>query len=250
VKEVLNRYETFARAIPEGRLQLAGPTCFAPVIEEACRIVAEEDMAYHILVIIADGQVSDPKPTGPTARAIVNASYFPISIVVVGVGDGPWDTMEEFDDELPDRKFDNFQFVCYNDVLKQAKKLAKRGVVEGLRDSTESVQGFLDAQFALAALMEVPDQYTFIQEMGLLSSVPTRGYDPRNITSARASAVLPCPLSEDGTGGAATRVSPPSSPSGASGVSGDVAEDFPAVPRESEGVDDPPPAYDKSEPES
>merc|ERR1712093_390664 len=72
---------------------LSGPTSFAPVIREAIKIVREEH-SYHILVIIADGQVTDAGPHGETARAIIEASEYPLSIVVVGVGDGPWETME------------------------------------------------------------------------------------------------------------------------------------------------------------
>jgi hypothetical protein len=97
-QEVINRYTEITP-----RVVLAGPTSFAPIIYQALEIV-KQAQSYHILLIIADGQVTSE---ADTVRAIVDASSFPLSIVVVGVGDGPFDMMEEFDDGLPQRKFDN-----------------------------------------------------------------------------------------------------------------------------------------------
>ena len=61
---------------------------------------------------------------------------------------GPWDLMEEFDDGLPQRKFDNFQFVNFHKVLVRAENR--------------------DVEFALAALMEIPDQFLEIRRLNLL----------------------------------------------------------------------------------
>uniref|UniRef100_A0A5B7BLN3 RING-type domain-containing protein n=1 Tax=Davidia involucrata TaxID=16924 RepID=A0A5B7BLN3_DAVIN len=141
-------------------LQLSGPTSYAPVVEAAIDIVEKSGGQYHVLVIIADGQVTRSVNTSDgqlspqeekTINSIVNASSYPLSIVLVGVGDGPWEDMKKFDDRIPAREFDNFQFVNFTGIMS--------------KDATPSQK---ETAFALAALMEIPIQYKAATEFGIL----------------------------------------------------------------------------------
>ncbi|KAB2051803.1 hypothetical protein ES319_A12G078700v1 [Gossypium barbadense] len=145
-EEALARYKEI---VPH--IKLAGPTSFAPIINASIDIVDSSNGQYHVLVIIADGQVTR-NPDVPRGRlspqeqetvdSIIAASHYPLSIILIGVGDGPWDSMQQFDDNIPHRAFDNFQFVNFTKIMSENTETSKK-----------------EAAFALAALMEIPYQY-------------------------------------------------------------------------------------------
>ncbi|KAI5428265.1 E3 ubiquitin-protein ligase rglg1, variant 3, partial [Lathyrus oleraceus] len=112
-----------------------------------------------------------------TVDAIVEASKYPLSIILIGVGDGPWDMMEEFQDNIPTRAFDNFQFVNFTEIMANNISLSRK-----------------EAAFALAAFMKIPSQYKAAIELHLLGSrkanapkrvsLPTPSYDSVSIGSS------------------------------------------------------------------
>lgn len=67
---------------------------------------------------------------------------------MVGIGDGPWLQMNNFDDKLPARHFDNFNFVNFSLLKSQHSDISA---------------------FCLAALMEIPEQFHYIKK-SLLST--------------------------------------------------------------------------------
>ncbi|XP_057303444.1 copine-3-like [Hydractinia symbiolongicarpus] len=81
------------------QVQLYGPTNVAPIINHVAKfaysmIQNQEHTAsnYFILLLITDGVISD---MDDTVSAIVNASYLPMSLIIVGVGGADFAQMDE-----------------------------------------------------------------------------------------------------------------------------------------------------------
>lgn len=139
VQQVLACYKHAATSVI-----LSGPTSFVPIIRKCIELV-QETKQYHILLIVADGKMTDQEFS---TKAIVEASKYPISIIMVGVGDGPWDSMLDFESSIRGRKFSNFHFVDYHRAISACKNTGEA--------------------LLLATLSEVPDQYRTIKKLGYI----------------------------------------------------------------------------------
>lgn len=93
---VLSAYRS---ALPQ--ISLSGPTYFAPLINQFIKNIIEEKnkMTYHILMILTDGMIND---MDDTIDALVEASYMPVSVIIIGIGMNDFGNMDILDaDEHP-----------------------------------------------------------------------------------------------------------------------------------------------------
>jgi hypothetical protein len=66
-------------------VRLAGPTNFAPTIQSVNHVARSQPNTYTVLLIITDGEITD---MDRTIDAIVGCDDGPMSIIIVGVGNG------------------------------------------------------------------------------------------------------------------------------------------------------------------
>lgn len=132
--EVLQRYRAATPSI-----KLSGPRSFAPAIRATVDVVRRQPtLRHHVLVLITSGvPASEEETRAAVAEAAtwpictLQAGYFKhdqacssnnvraphhIAIVVVGVGDGPWDAFEAIEGDIESIQrsaVPNFQFVDF-----------------------------------------------------------------------------------------------------------------------------------------
>ncbi|EFO65522.1 Copine I [Giardia lamblia P15] len=139
-------YQAYKRIASQ--VEMSGPTTFAPMIEQAIEICKADPRQFYILVILTDGDVSDVELD---MKALIKASNYPLEIIAIGFGDGPFKTMKIFDDKVRDRKFDNFQFVNFTEIERKSVKCENPELI-----------------LATAMMQELPDAYKCIKKLKYL----------------------------------------------------------------------------------
>lgn len=106
-----------------------GPTYFSDLLKTVVNIIKEEinlgTIKYYILMILTDGLINDMEET---RNALVQASEYPLSVIIIGIGNADFGNMTELDgDVLPVTnkkeekvKRDIVQFVPFNKFKKKA----------------------------------------------------------------------------------------------------------------------------------
>lgn len=129
----------YQRALQQANLY--GPTHFAEILKSvndyaASEPVTQDRQKFHICVIITDGIINDMEKT---IDEIVRGSELPVAIIIIGVGDADFDSMEVLDGDEEAlyskyyRKYmaaDIVQFVPFNDFKHNPHLLAKETLME------------------------------------------------------------------------------------------------------------------------
>eukprot|EP00794_Sanderia_malayensis_P019197 gene19197-21119_t len=136
---------------------LYGPTNFSPVINQVAMLATQNETInpgrkYFVLLILTDGEISD---MAQTKRAIVQASYLPMSIIIVGVGRAGFDAMKELDGD--------------DQGLSCNGKYAERDIVQFVSfNKFLHHNAMMGSALAREVLAEVPDQLcSYMKKRGL-----------------------------------------------------------------------------------
>lgn len=144
-------FQLYRQVLPS--LQFSGPTYFAPIIIECCKTVeaarSQGYFGYTVLTILTDGVIND---MAQAISAMITASTFPISIVVVGIGNEDFSAMDVLDS---DKGF-----------LRQGDKVAKRDMVQFVKFNDH---GMSLESLGIAMLREIPEQISaYFNIMGIV----------------------------------------------------------------------------------
>ena len=146
-KPEIDRLDTVLKfyhdCIGQKKLTFSGPSYFSPLIRNVINRINKNNLfEYHVLMILTTGVIDDLQQT---IDLLVEACELPLSVIIVGIGNGDFTNMEKLDgDETllssssgKKRIRDIVQFVPFNKYENDPKKLSMEVLAELPRQLVE-----------------------------------------------------------------------------------------------------------------
>ena len=146
-KPEIDRLDTVLKfyhdCIGQKKLTFSGPSYFSPLIRNVINRINKNNLfEYHVLMILTTGVIDDLQQT---IDLLVEACELPLSVIIVGIGNGDFTNMEKLDgDEAllssssgKKRIRDIVQFVPFNKYENDPKKLSMEVLAELPRQLVE-----------------------------------------------------------------------------------------------------------------
>ena len=118
-------------------LTFSGPTYFSPIINQVITLIKlkSNNLQYQVLMILTDGIIND---MNETVDALVEGSFLPLSVIIIGIGNANFGNMEYLDgDKYPlvssqgkKGMRDIVQFVPFNQFANNPQRLAQEVLEE------------------------------------------------------------------------------------------------------------------------
>ena len=123
--DVINQYHNCLKI-----LSLSEPIKFSPLIKKEIEMIKSENnlLIYHVLMILTSGSLTD---LNDTVDAVIDASYLPFSLIIIGIGNDDFKKMMEFNiNTIPSNKKrilrDSVKFVIFNAYKHNISELRKK----------------------------------------------------------------------------------------------------------------------------
>jgi len=145
VTGVLQDYRDF---LQKDRYVFSTPNLISPILKKLnSKVQTASPLDYFIFLVLTNGQINDIEET---VQTVVQSSFLPVSIIVIGLGENNDFSLLEFldsdDERLMDKygriqQRDNLQFVEYNKHKGNPKEL-KNQVLNELPEQMENYMGY------------------------------------------------------------------------------------------------------------
>ena len=109
IKLIQGVIEAYHKAVH--KIRFSGPTLFAPIIKKINNMIKKDinNFKYNILLILTDGKIDD---INETIDELVESSFLPLSVVIIGVGYADFSQMKILDADINPLKNSKGEKAC------------------------------------------------------------------------------------------------------------------------------------------